>query len=159
MKKAESAGTLPETPVTKVVQPAAKIETPQVEEEVKPTASPEPAKDDQNDLNELLTEIKEGELDEQINNTPENLLEDFSEPNSIEKINNAINARKNTDNFKNKGFNTKRQAVPTNITSGRTNVNEGMPSIQQSNLAPSIKVTSGGKRKNTRKKGRGDCNT
>ena len=150
MQKAENAGTLPGT---KVEQPVAKIETPQVEEAVTPV-TPEPAKDDLDELNELLTEIKEGELDEQINNTPENLLEDFSEPNSIEQINNAINNRKNTDNFKNKGFNTKTQDLPTNISSGRTNINEGMPSIQQSNLAPSVKATSGGKRKKTRKKRR-----
>tara|TARA_B100000886_G_scaffold339964_1_gene307177 strand:+ start:15124 stop:16611 length:1488 start_codon:yes stop_codon:yes gene_type:complete len=178
MKKAENAGTLPGT---KVEQPAAKIETPPVEEAVKPIASPEPvkieeatpkietpqpekavtpiptpetAKDDQDELNDLLADIKDGDYDETIFRSPQNLLEDFNESTSIEKINNAINSRKKTDNFKNKGFNTKTQALPTNISSGRTNINEGMPSIQQSNLAPSVKVTSGGKRKKTRKKRR-----
>ena len=178
MKKAENAGTLPGT---KVEQPAAKIETPQVEEAVKPIASPapvkieeatpkietpqpekavtpiptpEPAKDDQDELNDLLADIKDGDYDETIFRSPQNLLEDFNESTSIEKINNAINSRKNTDNFKNKGFNTKTQDLPTNISSGRTTINEGMPTIQQSNLAPSVKVTSGGKRKKTRKKRR-----
>ena len=178
MKKAENAGTLPGT---KVEQPAAKIETPQVEEAVKPIASPAPvkieeatpkietpqpekavtpiptpetAKDDQDELNDLLADIKDGDYDETIFRSPQNLLEDFNESTSIEKINNAINSRKKTDNFKNKGFNTKTQDLPTNISSGRTTINEGMPTIQQSNLAPSVKVTSGGKRKKTRKKRR-----
>ena len=178
MKKAENAGTLPGT---KVEQPAAKIETPPVEEAVKPIASPEPvkieeatpkietpqpekavtpiptpetAKDDQDELNDLLADIKDGDYDETIFRSPQNLLEDFNESTSIEKINNAINSRKKTDNFKNKGFNTKTQDLPTNISSGRTTINEGMPTIQQSNLAPSVKVTSGGKRKKTRKKRR-----
>ena len=174
MQKAENAGTLPGT---KVEQPVAKIETPQVEEAVTPITpepvkveqtqekietpqpekavtpipTPEPAKDDQDELNDLLADIKFGDYDEAIFRSPQNLLEDFDEPTSIEKINNAINARKNTDNFKNKGFNTKTQDLPTNISSGRTTINEGMPTIQQSNLAPSVKVKSGGKRKKTRK--------
>ena len=145
---------IPTPEPVKVEQTQEKIETPQPEKAVTPIPTPEPAKDDQDELNDLLADIKDGDYDETIFRSPQNLLEDFNESTSIEKINNAINSRKKTDNFKNKGFNTKTQALPTNISSGRTNINEGMPSIQQSNLAPSVKVTSGGKRKKTRKKRR-----
>ena len=176
MQKAEVSGTMPGTKVetpspqietpqpektvtpipspepVKVEQTQEKIETPQPEKTITPIPSPEPAKDDQDELNDLLADIKDGDYDEAIFKSPQNLLEDFNESTSIEKINNAINARKNTDNFKNKGFNTEKQAIPTNISSGRTNINEGVQAIQQSNLAPTVKATSGGKRKKTRKK-------